>query len=678
MKKLSLMIWVFWLMLTFSVSYADQVNIAPIYGVASADTYWSDSLPGNAIDGDRVTLWNAGTWATVGSPHWLVIDLQGEFSVNSIVVVGVEHSLGFPWAFGYTNEYNLYKSTSGTDWTLVGSGTWAQDTDPDIYTNSYQLSGSPVRYIKYEVVGGSHWAAVHEIEVFAENVQPPVASTLPASEVTKRSATLKGSIADDGGEACQYRFRYKEEKGNYVYYTSWAGSVTVGQDFNEPISDLNPNATYYFNAQAKNSAGEGAWGDQQSFVARGIDFKIDQAGMISPHELGIAIKVEYPDYGYETTRKIKFSATINGKDVERVIDIKPFTEPGVVWKPGLIPTTPLKIDLADPDGDPETKDDIPKFAENQTFDLTGVAYCEEGGPAREKDPIQVRIPLPVVVLHGYPYGVPFLGGEDPLGYAVAYHGCTVFLTENGYNNEDTWDNYGVPAYRTLWDPQDFNYPDPPTAKTEDIEHALDGQLQKKVWVHNYATRVDFIGHSFGGLVARYYASVRSESVNKVITVGTPHTGATRFYEQAFSTTKEDFAKKFKADTIICWAIPKYECTYLKVKNENPWLNPLSVCPLFKNTLHAPDSGKGYYSIFASGCDTDKKLFLVKSGDWYRMSGEIERGPGDGLVLAESASAFGTDYDPFPVPEVRVKYGTHAELLNKDEVQKQILGLLQAN
>jgi peptidoglycan/xylan/chitin deacetylase (PgdA/CDA1 family) len=111
-------------------------------------------------------------------------------------------------------------------------------------------------------------------KITIEELHAPVVSTLPGTDVTKTSATLKGSITDDGGEPCQYRFRYKEEKGDYIY-TSWAGSVTSGQSFSEAISDLKHNRTYYFNAQARNSAGESDWGNEQVFVTHpGQEFMI--------------------------------------------------------------------------------------------------------------------------------------------------------------------------------------------------------------------------------------------------------------------------------------------------------------------------------------------------------------------------------------------------------------------
>lgn len=125
-------------------------------------------------------------------------------------------------------------------------------------------------------------------------IQPPVVSTSPATDVTKDSATLNGSVTDDGGEACQYRFRYKDEKGDYVY-TSWTGSVTTGQSFSQAISDLKANATYYVSAQAKNSAGEGAWGNEQTFVAR-------------PAEIPVA-SFKYKQQNPKTGQNVQFDAS---------------------------------------------------------------------------------------------------------------------------------------------------------------------------------------------------------------------------------------------------------------------------------------------------------------------------------------------------------------------------------
>jgi hypothetical protein len=95
-------------------------------------------------------------------------------------------------------------------------------------------------------------------------VSPPAPMTQSAVNVGPTSAILQGSITSDGGEASQYRFRYKRE-GNPYSYTSWTGSVTTGQSFSTAITGLAPGSTYYFNAQAKNSAGESDWGSEETF-----------------------------------------------------------------------------------------------------------------------------------------------------------------------------------------------------------------------------------------------------------------------------------------------------------------------------------------------------------------------------------------------------------------------------
>jgi len=84
----------------------------------------------------------------------------------------------------------------------------------------------------------------------------PMVATNAATLVEETTATLNGTISNDGGEACQYRFEYDTNSGEpYAYSTNWTGSKITGESFSEAISSLDEGTKYYFRAQAKNSAG---------------------------------------------------------------------------------------------------------------------------------------------------------------------------------------------------------------------------------------------------------------------------------------------------------------------------------------------------------------------------------------------------------------------------------------
>jgi hypothetical protein len=106
----------------------------------------------------------------------LIVDLQNEYDISQITVAGPPW-VGSPY-LGYTNVYNLYTSTNGTNWTLIASDWWAEDPDPAVYSDTYVLSGDPLRYVKYEVIGGTHWAGVAEIMTFADVSAVPVPGAL--------------------------------------------------------------------------------------------------------------------------------------------------------------------------------------------------------------------------------------------------------------------------------------------------------------------------------------------------------------------------------------------------------------------------------------------------------------------------------------------------------------------
>ena len=96
-------------------------------------------------------------------------------------------------------------------------------------------------------------------------------STESADSVEQNSATLNGILDNDGGESCQFRFEYDIDSAEpYDFNTGWTGSFSTGEDFNDTISGLEPDTTYYFRAQTKNSAGSSS-GAELSFTSSPVD-----------------------------------------------------------------------------------------------------------------------------------------------------------------------------------------------------------------------------------------------------------------------------------------------------------------------------------------------------------------------------------------------------------------------
>ncbi len=81
----------------------------------------------------------------------------------------------------------------------------------------------------------------------------PTVTTESATNVDFNSATLNGSLDDDGGETCDVYFEWGTDT-NYGNTTS-TQTANTGDGFSDNISGLNGGTTYHFRAVATNSAG---------------------------------------------------------------------------------------------------------------------------------------------------------------------------------------------------------------------------------------------------------------------------------------------------------------------------------------------------------------------------------------------------------------------------------------
>jgi len=82
----------------------------------------------------------------------------------------------------------------------------------------------------------------------------PTVTTDAATDVEATSATLNGTLDDDGGEACDVRFQYGETS-DYGIDTEWQPGKESVVAFEQDITGLSPNKTYHFRAQVRNSTG---------------------------------------------------------------------------------------------------------------------------------------------------------------------------------------------------------------------------------------------------------------------------------------------------------------------------------------------------------------------------------------------------------------------------------------
>jgi hypothetical protein len=159
------------------------------------------------------------------------------------------------------------------------SATWNFKGPDGTSSTYYTSSGATIwsgagaaRYIKYKAFFSTTNTAttpvLNDVSItYHSHIILPAALTSNAALVEETSSTLHGSVAADGGEACQYRFRYGTAPGAYTFDTSWTGSVTTGQTFSADITGLTQGTLYYFVAQVKNSAGSGT-GSELIFLTK--------------------------------------------------------------------------------------------------------------------------------------------------------------------------------------------------------------------------------------------------------------------------------------------------------------------------------------------------------------------------------------------------------------------------
>lgn len=106
--------------------------------------------------------------------------------------------------------------------------------------------------------GGTAWATP-SLSFATPSLTVPVITNLPASSVQGTIATVNGDILNAGGETPSVTLYYGSTDGE-TNPAAWANSIGLGAQsgtFAQTLSGLTTDSTYYFTAEAVNSAGAG-------------------------------------------------------------------------------------------------------------------------------------------------------------------------------------------------------------------------------------------------------------------------------------------------------------------------------------------------------------------------------------------------------------------------------------
>lgn len=142
----------------------DQWNLALEKTITSNASYPNQGVE-LAIDGDRDTHWSSTDHGTPGSPNWFKVDLGSVQEIGRVFLWFVYSNGQYP---NYTNVYELYGSQDDSDYTLIATGTLMDTADYDGRSDNIILPADArsYRYLRYDVVGGTHWSNIREFEVY--------------------------------------------------------------------------------------------------------------------------------------------------------------------------------------------------------------------------------------------------------------------------------------------------------------------------------------------------------------------------------------------------------------------------------------------------------------------------------------------------------------------------------
>ncbi|PQP81934.1 hypothetical protein C0Q44_19925 [Paenibacillus sp. PCH8] len=182
-----------------------KVNVAlnKVVKVSSEDLLYKGEKE-NAVDGKIDTHWSANTPATDSQPHWLMVDLNGQYQLSGTELTWKDEN--------QVVKYQVEVSADGDNWTTVVDKT---NNDKSATTDSQEFQKSiPVQYVKITIpfyAGSDWWPGISEIKIWGEEEATDPATITGYDAVQVKTVTGSAPVLPT-----EVKAKYGNEKSRSV------------------------------------------------------------------------------------------------------------------------------------------------------------------------------------------------------------------------------------------------------------------------------------------------------------------------------------------------------------------------------------------------------------------------------------------------------------------------------
>jgi pimeloyl-ACP methyl ester carboxylesterase len=265
--------------------------------------------------------------------------------------------------------------------------------------------------------------------------------------------------------------------------------------------------------------------------------------------------------------------------------------------------------------------DIERFSEDVSLRVLAVTQSPIGSPSipPQTNMAIIEIPLPVIFVHGYlgtscgnPFGLS--GSFVPSQKAGLFDYLVTQSTQVGISRIPYSESGDYPTLSM------FNWIGIANDSAESIAERLRGHIANQLGA-TYATKVNLLTHSLGGLLARL-AIDQGAPVRKLIMVGCPNNGTSYVWEMSSCLTLDKV--NAIANGIVGYAVPRTDVFPFTTQGPYQKGNPCAIQPLALQRRTPPslpsDPSLQIFNIFTSDSGTDTAWDYVatfqKKQNWY--------------------------------------------------------------